>query len=234
MYVDDSGSPHPNDDSSHYVISGVIINSLDLFLLEKEVEIFKKKYFVGKFRDEEIHIHDLYGSKGNFSTLIGLREKYHILDALYEMIDSLPLTIISVGINKQRIRTEYPSWDIHHSIWTFMIERYDWFLFDRNVRGTLIVDRSTNIEQCKVTQIINDLILHGSGYQNITNLNNDFYFFPSKTQHAIQVADAVSYCILRTLNKNINFHSYWSKIINKTHKDQSGNIFGVGYKIFPN
>ena len=59
-------------------------------------------------------------------------------------------------------------------------------------------------------------------YQKILNVSKDFYFFPSETQHVIQIADAASYCILRILHKYTKFLSYWKIIINKTHKDLNG------------
>ncbi|HKQ21421.1 MAG TPA: DUF3800 domain-containing protein [Nitrososphaeraceae archaeon] len=232
MYVDDSGTPHLTDESQFYVISGIIVEACDLPLLERKVENFKRKYFVGRYSDEEIHLHEIYKSKGNFEKLTK-GEKYNILNAVYCIIDNLPITIISVGIHKQRMSIEYPSWDIFKAIWTFMVERYDAFLYERNARGCIVIDRSTNMDELKITKIIRSLIENGSNYVNITNLENEVYFFPSDTQHGIQIADAASYCVLRTLDANIKFQPYWNIIKKQMRKDGSGNINGYGYKVFP-
>ena len=45
MYVDDSGNPNIEDETQYYVISGVIINTCDLFHIEIELENFRRKYF---------------------------------------------------------------------------------------------------------------------------------------------------------------------------------------------
>jgi hypothetical protein len=37
MYVDDSGSPSPKDNSSYYVISGVIVHESDINQMERKV-----------------------------------------------------------------------------------------------------------------------------------------------------------------------------------------------------
>jgi len=45
MYVDDSGTSSLNDDTSLYVISGIIVKDDYLHWLEIELEHFKKRYF---------------------------------------------------------------------------------------------------------------------------------------------------------------------------------------------
>lgn len=51
MYVDYSGNPNIEDETQYYVISGVIINTCDLFHIEIELEKFRRKYFVSDFKN---------------------------------------------------------------------------------------------------------------------------------------------------------------------------------------
>lgn len=102
MYVDDSGTPRL-DDTPFYVIAGVIININDLFTIEKELELFRKKYFHSKYKKEEIHVHEIYHSRDKFSELT-LPDKYNILNGLYSTVSSLPFTIIAVGIQKEAMK----------------------------------------------------------------------------------------------------------------------------------
>ena len=85
MYVDDSGTPSPQDVVDYYVISGVIIRGSDLFHVQKKLEQYRKTHLVGKYSYEEIHVHDIYHSRGNFQALTKL-EKYNLLNHLYQII----------------------------------------------------------------------------------------------------------------------------------------------------
>ncbi len=68
MYVDDSGSPNPKDNIDYYVISGVIIHELDIRQFEIRTQQYKNKHF-REYEDVEIHVHDIYKSQCQFSSL---------------------------------------------------------------------------------------------------------------------------------------------------------------------
>ena len=111
MYVDDSGTPNIQDDVRYYVISGVIVYGSELYLIEKSIEDYKNEYFTDAYKDEEIHTHEIYHSRGNFTKLT-LGTKYRLLTNLYEMINELPVTVITVAIDKFLMNEYLPDWNI--------------------------------------------------------------------------------------------------------------------------
>jgi hypothetical protein len=234
MYVDDSGTPSLKDVVEYYVISGVITRDSDLFCIQKKLEEYRKKYFVGRYSYEEIHVHDIYHSRGNFE-MLSRPEKYNLLNHLYQLIHELPITIISVGINKLRIQHVYPEWNIFTAAWTFLTERFDSFISDARPEemGEIVVDTSSNMDETKVRKIVRGLIEHGSYYQNIKNIHDEPSFFPSEMIHGIQIADAASYCTLKYLKGCRKFNNYWNLIMDKMRKSPASDINGYGYKIFP-
>jgi hypothetical protein len=74
MYVDDSGSPNSKDNSDYYVIAGIIIHELDIRHVEIRTQQYKIKHFK-EYEDVEIHVHDIYKSKREFSGLT-LKRKF--------------------------------------------------------------------------------------------------------------------------------------------------------------
>jgi hypothetical protein len=234
MYVDDAGTPSVKDLGNYYVISGVIIEDRDLFFIERKVEDYRKLFFVKPYTDEEIHVHNIYHSEGNFG-ILSLADKYSLLNGIYQMIDSMPITVVSVGIDKIKSRGQYPNWNILNAAWTFLIERFDNFVYDKdgNDNGKIVVDISTNTDTRQISTLVKTLIIAGSNIQNIRTVTEAPSFFPSKTQHVLQIADAAVYCTLRNLNNYTKFDPYWNIIKNKLRKSRFGKIEGYGYKVFP-
>ena len=223
VYVDDSGTPSLKDDTSYYVISGVIMHIQDLHILGKKFAEFKKKYFVSNYKKDEIHVHEIYHGRNNFSELT-LGEKYKILSALYNIINTMPFTAITVGIHKQGMEDQYPQWDIFNAAWTFMIERYDMFLSDySDPLGNLVIDESENFIQGTTVNILKDIFENGTNYKKINNINQEFSFFPSHNINGLQLADCISYCTLKALNTCDKFRSYWD-ITKSKLRNRNGNI----------
>jgi hypothetical protein len=91
----------------------------------------------------------IYMSQHRFSELT-LSRKYKILDNLYSLINTLPVTIISVGISKVRLIQTHPDWDVFNAAWTFLTERFDKYLSDHGNsanKGIIIVDKSSKMPE---------------------------------------------------------------------------------------
>jgi hypothetical protein len=149
MYVDDSGSPSVKDNTSYYVISGVIVHEIDINQMERKVQQYKSLNFIRGYEDAEIHVHDIYKGQRKFSELT-LPRKHEILNNLYSLINTLPITIISVGISKVRLLHSHPDWDVFNAAWTFLTERFDKYVSDHGNsinKGIIIVDRSSKIPE---------------------------------------------------------------------------------------
>lgn len=234
MYVDDSGNPSANDGSKHYVISGVIVHERDLFQMEKNVQAYKRKHFVGAYGDAEIHVHEIYKGKGKFSSLT-LQKKYELLDALYDTIRLLPITVISVGIDKQQMQLQHPLKSVFSLAWTFLVERFDNFIDDNSPleKGLIIVDQSSKMPEKEICRIVSSLRRSGSGFQSIDCLVEEPIFIKSDIREGIQLADACAYCTLKQLNGYQKFVPYWNVLHGKLRRSSGGKVDGYGLKIFP-
>jgi hypothetical protein len=55
---------------------------------------------VSKYKKDEIYVHEIYHSRNNFKEL-SIGDKYKILTALYDMINTIPFVAITVGIHNR-------------------------------------------------------------------------------------------------------------------------------------
>jgi hypothetical protein len=224
------------DNSDYYVIADVIVHEMDIYFVEATTQQYKFKFQEYKYGQTEIHVHDIFKGQNEFSGLT-LPRKYELLGHLYGMIETLPITVILVGIDKVRLVSEYPQWDIFKAAWTFLTERFDRHIIDNDMRvnkGIIIVDKSSKIPEANITKIVNDLRRFGSYYQpNIDNIVEEPIFIDSKVREAVQIADACAYCTLKHLTRYDKFKKYWEIVHNKTRKGPNGNTLGFGLKVFP-
>lgn len=234
MYVDDSGSPNAKDNSDYYVISGVIAHELDIRNLEINTQDYKDNYFK-EYSKYEIHVHDIFKSQKEFSSLT-LQRKYELLDSLYDFINTLPITVISIGIDKLEFIKKYSEPDIFKSAWTFLTERFDGYISDNGKdqnKGIIIVDKSSKIPETDICKIVQRLRKFGSYYQDIKHLVEEPIFIESDLREGIQIADACAYCTLKHLTRYDKFKPYWNIVYQKLRRAKNGRIDGYGFKIFP-
>ena len=234
LYVDDSGSPNPKDSSDYYVISGIIVHELDIRNLERNTQNYKDNFFK-EYSNCEIHVHDIYKSQKEFSSLT-LKRKYELLDSLYNFINTLPITVISIGIDKLEFIKKYPQPDIFSSAWTFLTERFDNYISDNgnNInKGIIIVDKSSKIPEKDICKVVNRLRKTGSYYQSIYHIVEEPIFIESDLREGIQIADACAYCTLKHLTGYDKFKPYWNIVSQKLRKGKNEVTEGYGFKIFP-
>src|SRR5207245_4094413 len=97
MYVDDSGSLSLGG-GNYYFLCGVILHEQLLDESNRLVQQFKDTYFVGKLHGAEIHVYNIFNRCGHFVG-IDLSTRNILLQKLYELINRLPITLISSGID---------------------------------------------------------------------------------------------------------------------------------------
>jgi hypothetical protein len=240
MYVDDSGTPtFSSRTGQYYVLSGIIIHESHLKHIENKVREYKIPNFEGKYTDDEVHVYDIANRMGHFSG-INNPAKTLLLRNLYNTINQMPLTIISVGIDKNALPNHFPNWETVNSAWTFIAERFDKHISEHNNKssyksdkGIIIVDKSSRSIHKEVTEIINRLRQFGSNTQQIDNIVDEPMFISSAVSEQIQIADASAYCTMKHLNNAPIFTGYWNIIYSKLRRGQNGNPIGYGLKIFP-
>jgi hypothetical protein len=166
MYVDDSGSRFLSEkEGPYYVLSGIIIHESRLKHVENKVREYKMYSFVGKYTNNEVHVYEIANKMGNFSC-INDQTRILLLKNLYNTINLMPITIISVCIGKRMLPDYYPNWETIESAWTFIAERFDRFISENSVhtpnKGIVIADKSSRSMHQEVVEIINGLRQFGS------------------------------------------------------------------------
>lgn len=234
MYVDDSGNASILDQTSHYVLSGIIIDTNEIRNMKRQVLEFKISNFRDDYTDAEIHTHDIFGNVKEFQKITQI-QKFQILDNLYSTIRSLPITIVSVAINKRLLRIRCPTWDVFTTAWNFLTERFDNFIKEETScqEGTVKVDKSTKEQQTDVKKIIMELRKNKSKFASFQYIKGIPTFLNSETSEGIQVADAVSFCTIKHLRKHHCFPPYWANITARMRRDSNGRFEGYGFKEFP-
>ena len=239
MYIDESGSDSINDEEIWYVLAGVIVSEVDWKEINSKVDKLKRELFPsGNIEKIELHAHAIRKKKGILSQFDYERVK-EILRKLYELIQSLPVTIIAVAINKQELILNNSNREPLTDAWTFLIERFDKFVektFTRDGRvnlGLLVKDERMNSADNYVRDLLKSFGLHGTGFQSIRNVIEDPVFSPSHLNNIIQLADAVAYCVFRRIKNDGEFVSYFKTIKDNFDKRPDGEILKYGLKIFP-
>lgn len=234
MYVDDSGTSNLKDQSLYYVISGIIIDETKIRDLKKQVHEYKLDNFKGEYIDAEIHVHDIAGNSGDF-TKISREEKMKLLNNLYSMIPTLPITTVSVVINKPLLQTRCPTWNIFTTAWIYLAERFDNFVKEAESckEGMFRVDESTKEQESDVEFIVKDLQRNGSKYASMKYITKEPTFLNSLSSEGIQVADAIAYCTSKRLRRHPLFVPHWEKIIPTLWTSKVLSYGGSGYKEFP-
>jgi hypothetical protein len=235
MYVDDSGNPNYTG-GRYYVLSGIIIYESHLRDTERKVKEYKQNNFVGKYIDDEVHVYSIANKKGNFSD-IDNRTRTTLLNNLYGIIIDMPITIISVGVDKIGLENTYSNWDIFEAAWIFIAERFDKYISENSKQssnqGIIIVDKSSRSIDKDATRIVNRLRQFGSNVQEINHIVEEPMFISSTVSEQIQLADASAYCTMKRLYNSHYFITYWNIIYNKLRRAPNGDVIGYGLKIFP-
>ena len=235
MYVDDSGATDQKDQSKQYILSGVIIHKDNIKHMKNAVHQYKIDNFIDEYIDGEIHTHDIFKSREEF-TKITLETKYHLLDKLYETVSNMDITTISVIINKKLLESQYPTWKVFNTAWTYLVERYDKYIEfsgKADEGGIIKIDKSTSKQQADAFKIVNDLRKEGSYWQNVNHIIQDPTFVNSTAVEGVQVADTIAYCTFRHKSGSTKFEPYWNKIYNKFRTGEFGIVKGYGIKEFP-
>ncbi|MBI1662107.1 MAG: DUF3800 domain-containing protein [Nitrosopumilus sp.] len=233
MYVDESGSFHHNDKTKYFVLSGVVVSDDKIKHLQTASYQYKLKHFNNEYIDSEIHTHDIYKAKGDFTSLT-LSQKQELLHELYTTINELDISTVSVIIDKDSLKTTYPTWKVFNTAWIFLIERFDKILEEKfdDAKGSIKIDKSSSRFHKDILDILNDLRKNGTSFQRKACIDHRV-FVESSAVEGIQIADAVAYCSFMYKQNHTPFANYWNMIYPKFRKSDFGTVSGYGLKEFP-
>lgn len=214
MYVDDSGSSSRRDHTSHFVLSGIIVEDGKIKDLQKAMFEYKQSNFTGDFVDAEVHTYDIYKRQGRFASL-NHTTKLELLDRLYETISVLDCVGVMSVVDKRELQYKQPTWNALTVSWSFLLEWYDRYLKENSIGdGRISIDKSSNKAQRDIIRIIDGLRNWGTRCQRVSKVTQSV-FVDSAGVYGIQVADAFAYCALQYSKKNKQFNRYWRVIDSK-------------------
>lgn len=231
--IDDAGSSNTKDNSRYYILSATIVDEKDYKSVKQQIFQYKLDRFRGDYIEAEVHVHELYKSKPPFSSVL-LDEKYQLLDDLYQLINQLPISIISVAIDKVLFELFYRKWNIFTTAWSILFQRCDSFLesLPSKPNGRIRIDRSTKDQHKKISNIVNTLQNDLTKVHKIKNITGNPLFISSEVSELIQISDATSYCTLKHLTCYEKFEKYWDLIKPKYYHNGS-QLESYGLNIFP-
>lgn len=129
MYIDESGDTMPleNKGKKHLVLTGCIIDESDIQKTENDFAKIKKKFY----QNEDIEIKSNFLRYANpeldqTSPLkLHSREKYDELERdMAELLKAIPVTLISVVIDKKAYWERYPAQNPYEAAYMFLLERF--------------------------------------------------------------------------------------------------------------
>ena len=238
MYVDGSGQTkikRSSNENGFYVLSGIIVHERDWKEIENSLQSLKRELFSQHNPDDwELHAFQIWNNKGFFKN-INLPKKKEIFSKLIALILDSEITIINSVIIKDQLKVRYTTPKTMEYSWTFLIERYEHFLFDKpseTNNGLVFIDSSTKTPESEIKDLIYKLVRRGSTWQYIEHVIEDPIFLKSDRRNLIQLADMVAYCVNRHEKNDPNFGNWFNDLKTKMYQP-NGELSKYGLKEFP-
>jgi len=219
MYVDESGDSGNNTQRTRYfVLSGLVIHETAWKSALNQIVSFRRRQKVNyglKLR-EEIHAFDLISQTPTSLRRIPRYHRLAIVRHFIDEIETLPVSIINVVIDKQG---KAATFDVFETAWTFLIQRFENTVTHHNFPGpnaatdfAIVLPDDTNRK--KLTRLLrrmrhfnivpNIQAVFGSGSRNL-QLNyviEDPHYKDSLHSYFCQAADCVAYMLHQELRPN--------------------------------
>ncbi len=241
MYVDESGNANYNDNLKYYNLTGIIVHEKDWITVDNALTKLKIEFFP-TIPPEKIEFHAKEIRDGNhIYSHIDNEKRKELFMRFFEMIKDLPLSIISILVNKDEIIKKQIRFNpIGENSWNYLLERFDNFVIESNRNtnkeefGLLIIDSEGEVPDTRLREMIRKTVKVGTGYHStFKNIVEDALFTYSHWRNLTQIADMVAYCIVKNKESNILFSQCFRNLEEKFRKGSTGTYSGYGLKIIP-
>jgi len=260
MYVDESGDTSALEQGGSRVLalSGCIFKESDKQGIEEELRKIKKRYY----QDPDIEIKSNYLRYANPSIKDPLKKspiklyEQKMYDSLQkdiqEYLKSLPITLISIVIDKKKYWERYPAQNPYSAAYVFLLERFQTFLQFNEALGLCVVDpREGGVtNKRKMDKELNDThqLLRwekGGFWKPCPRIIEKILFSDSALTAGIQIADLYCYPIFHLFQYNKKSGEYqwfdeisWPKLYFHGNIKNEEDVFvpqilGTGLKCFP-
>lgn len=230
--MDESGTGHENDNNTIYCLGGLVISERNWQLIDTGLLDIKRQYKYNEFH--EIHIRRLYTRNRNSINNNTNSIPRSIITAIYDLIANSPSILFCMSVDRYRRNSK--GVDVELEAWESLVNRLN-IRVDKLCRkfsvdefGLLIMDEKCDDKDLRIRDYLRRLRESGTNYQIINRLIEDPLFTNSKWRNLTQLADAVVCCV--RYQDDPFFKMQFDKIKNKFDKDDNGNIYNYGLKMW--
>ncbi len=163
-----------------------------------------------------------------------------LVDAVLDVVDTHNLTLFMMAIDKIRHVAQYAMPRAPEFLtYEFMIERFDYFLDQRDDKVGLVVADDAKGQEETIRQAHARYRSGGTGWQTINHVVETPFFVPSHYSCMLQIADVAAWWCgrsLRTHGRNIaagqSVSPQWDRLRQRLAVNPANGQI-VGFKVFP-
>ncbi len=256
IYIDETGNSDlkssNNPNHRFLTLTGVILHlNYVREILHPDMESIKRELF-HQHPDEPIIFHrkDIVNKRFPFEKLRDKNFAEQFNGTILKKLNEWDYKIITVLIDKKEHKEIYQTWkyDPYHYCLAVLMERYSFFLQDKNAVGDVMIESRGGKEDMRLKRIFRSLYDNGTEYVDSDNFKKYFTSreikLKSKSANisGLQLADLIAHPSRREFLIQLNFlkrekEIFGDKIIkiiqNKYYKNKRGKIEGYGMKKLP-
>jgi len=264
-YIDDSGTKEYGEGSQEYSIRGksrhfifgaILLNVQEASLLAKKIIDLK----LSVFKDDSVEIKSTWlrfkQERGNRYLIpyeLNEDELRNFVDDYYDIVISSRLVMLASVIDKIHMQEDYANpWYPPAIAYEILLQRIEVAL-DKNSSASVTIDDMTgktpkgNEYKINLKQHHKKMIQHGSQlYSGFTfdKIYKRLKFVNSAHSHLVQVADIISYNVLRQFRdyggeweteglESLPMYDHFKRISHKFRSNSEGRVQGYGIVKFP-
>ena len=181
VFIDESGTPHPNDSCSRPVILAVCISESDVRYVTRRIYSLKRQILGND--DAEIKANRLL-TRGTFRRI---PEKREFVEAFFDLLREMPLTMFAMIM--ERPLDVSPLTPILPSQFRFMLERINLFAESKNEMATILFDGDGRSQYGGLAVKFSNYLHRSVEGRSYTRITDSPFFVDSKITAGIQIAD---------------------------------------------
>lgn len=237
LYLDEAGVSRKRN---HFILGGGIIHEDDWLKINKKITNLKLDFF----NDVYVDLKGLRRWKYKKIDHINLNPFYDLsIEKInefsyryYNILGEGKITFIASVINRKHLNllgedyNNYKNFEYIDS-YKFLIERFNFFLREKQGHGTIHIEYGNNELSKKLKQAHNQFIETGTDFQQIDKIIECCNFVSGPKNNFIQISDLFISSLFSGIEYN-NYH-YYEKHKPYIRCSENGKIIGYGIKYHP-
>lgn len=246
IYVDE----YYEKDAQYMLLGAFILPISKWKKLDDNIKELKQEFFDNYLLNLKLIRRKNYDDDKNFKRLSEERQK-EFNERLYSIFQDENFVYMTVLIDTKKMKSKDKSF-FFHLAYSFLIQRYYYFLSKKRSHGIVIMDKAEIPEVKNLSYIHRDLLRNGVPFRKVKEvfkiggvehyfdayerqemdlIAEDLIFLDDNYCIPLQIVDMICSAISAKYNRNKDY--YFNKILKNIHKSNEGKIEGYGIKIFP-